>query len=98
MCGNAVKVLTKMRTAVETTTEERQILESAIRRRKGDKLFIEGKRAFIAGDISFAIDRLGQANAHLDNIRLRMILLLIRTMPRIARTVYLWRSRQREQG
>jgi len=93
MCANAMKVLVKMRTAVHTTAEERQIVESAIRRLEGRKLFFEGKRAFVAGDIPSAVDRLRQANARLDNLRLRMILLLIRTMPRIARTVYLWRSR-----
>ena len=98
MCANAAKVLMKMRTAVQLTAEEREILERAIRRFEGKKLFFEGKRAFIAGDISSAVDHLTQANALLDNTRLRMILFLIRTVPHIVRTLYLWRLRQRESG
>lgn len=89
MCANAVKVLMKMRTAVQLTVDEREVLESAIRRFEGKKLFFEGKRAFIAGDISSAADRITQANVLLDNTRLRMILFLIRTMPRLTRTLYL---------
>jgi len=98
MCANVVKILVKMRTAVQTTPEERQILESAIRRFEGRKLFFEGKRDFVAGDILSAIDRLRRANTYLHSARLRMILFLIRTMPQIARIVYVWRSRQGERG
>lgn len=91
ICDTTVKVLVKMRTAVQTTAEERQVLENAIRRIEGNRLFFEGKDAFIAGDISNAVDRLRRANALLHKIRLRMILLIVRTMPQLARTVYLWR-------
>lgn len=96
MYANALKVLVKMRSAVQTTAEERQILESAIRRFKGKKLFIEGKSAFIAGDIPSAIDRLEQASTLLKKTRLRMILFLIRRIPQITRRAYLWSSHHRE--
>jgi len=94
MCASALKVLVKMKTAVQTTAEELQILESTIRRFEGKKFFFEAKRAFIAGDIPSAVDRLRQANASLDNFRLRMIVWFIRTTPQIARTVYRWKSSQ----
>jgi glycosyltransferase involved in cell wall biosynthesis len=94
ICDSATTVLVKMRTAVQTTAEERQVLESAILRFRGTKLFFEGKRAFIAGDIPCAIDKIRQANILLRDTRLRMILLLITTMPHIARTIYLWRARE----
>jgi glycosyltransferase involved in cell wall biosynthesis len=93
ICDSATTVLAKMRTAVQTTAEERQVLESAILRFRGTKLFLEGKRAFIAGDIPSAVEKLGQANVLLRDTRLRMIFWLISTMPHIARRVYLWRSR-----
>jgi glycosyltransferase involved in cell wall biosynthesis len=94
ICDSTVTVLVKMRTAVHTSTEERRILENAISRFKSNKLFFEGKRAFIAGDVLIAIDKLKQAYALSRNIRLRMILFLINTMPHIARTIYLWRTKQ----
>jgi len=96
MYDHAEKVLVKMRTSVEMTDGERQILESAIRRFEGQKLFHEGKRAFTAGDIPLAIDRLEQANARLDSIRVRMILFAIRAMPGLTRTAYEWKSHQEE--
>jgi glycosyltransferase involved in cell wall biosynthesis len=95
MCGSALRVLMKMRSAVETTAEERRILESAIRRHEGNKLFFEGKQAFISGNISAAIAYLEEANARLHNSRLWLILIVIRAIPQIARTVYMWRSHQR---
>ena len=96
MYGTAVKVLKKMQSAVETTAEERQVLENAIRRFESNGLFFEGKRAFIAGDIPYAVDRLGKANALLHKARLRAILFLIHMAPQTSRAIYLWRSRQRE--
>ena len=98
MYGSALKVLAKMKTAVQTTDEERGILESAIRRFEGKKLFVEGKRAFIAGDTSSAVDKLRRANTLLHKTRLQMILFMIRVAPQTARAIYLWRSRQRESA
>ncbi len=96
MCANAVKVLMKMRTAVQLTAEEREVLERVIRRFEGKKLFFEGKRAFISGDIPSAVECFRRASTYLHNTRLRVILLLLRTMPRTLRIVYLWVLRQRE--
>ncbi|HUN62518.1 MAG TPA: glycosyltransferase family A protein [Candidatus Sulfotelmatobacter sp.] len=95
MCGNAIQVLTRLRTGVQLTNEERQVLESAIRRYEGNKLLYEGKYAFIAGDISSAVDRLQQAKIRLDSRRLGIIVFLIRLMPKVSRSVYLWRLQQR---
>jgi hypothetical protein len=95
MCDHAGRVLVKMRTSVDLTDEERQILESAIRRFEGKKLFYEGKRAFMAGDIPLATDLLERANSCINSTRIRMILLAIRVMPRIVRKAYAWRLHQK---
>ena len=90
MYSNAERVLQKMRTAVALTDEERKTLELSVRRFERNKLFHEGKRAFLAGDMPVAIDRLTKANADLNSTRIRMIVFGIRTMPRTLRRVYEW--------
>jgi len=95
MYSNAEKVLQKMRTAVPLTDEERKMVESSIRRFEGNRLFHEGKRAFFAGDIPLAIDRLEKADAHLNSLRIRIILFGIHHMPRTLRRVYEWRLHQK---
>ena len=86
MCSNAIRVLHKMRTAIDMTDGERSVLEEAIMR-------FEGKRAFISGDVPTAIDRLQRSTASLSSFRVTLIVLLIRTVPTFARTAYVWRSR-----
>lgn len=93
MCSSATRVLVKMRDAVPMTDEERRVLESAVLRFEGKRLFFEGKRAFTDGDIPLAIDRLEKSNRYLHTLRVWLILLLIRTMPSFARTAYFWRAR-----
>jgi glycosyltransferase involved in cell wall biosynthesis len=89
MSQHVLKVLTKLRAIDSLTAEERQILEKAIRSFTGRRLFHEGKRAFLAGDAGAAADLLRQANAYLGSGRVRLILLLLRTMPRLARFAYM---------
>jgi glycosyltransferase involved in cell wall biosynthesis len=93
MCNNAIRVLHKMRTAVTMTDDERRTLEESIVRFEGKRLFYEGKRAFNDGDVPTAIERLKQSNKYLRSLRVSMIILLIRAVPTVARTAYLWRSR-----
>jgi glycosyltransferase involved in cell wall biosynthesis len=95
MCFYDLKVLKKMRTAVDLTVEEARALEGAIHRFEGRKLFFEAKRDLIAGDVRSAVDRLRRANLYLDNTRIQMILLLLRLMPRLVRKAYLWRLDRR---
>jgi glycosyltransferase involved in cell wall biosynthesis len=91
-----IHVLSKMRTAVQMTVEESEALESAIRKFEGKRLFFQGKRAFVDGDIPSALDFLKQANSHLPGLRFRTIVCLVSVMPQISRTVYLWMLRRRE--
>jgi glycosyltransferase involved in cell wall biosynthesis len=93
MRGHAAKVLMKMRDTVQMTPEERDVLEATLRRFEGERLFHEGKRAFEAGDIPTAIDRLQQSNSRWGGVRTRMILFLLRTMPGLTRAAYVWKSR-----
>lgn len=93
MNSNAARVLNKMRDAVPMTADERRVLEDAILRFEGRKLFFEGKRAFNSGDFSMAVDRLEESNKYLRSVRVWMILWLVRTLPSVARTAYVWRSR-----
>jgi GT2 family glycosyltransferase len=95
MYAAGADVLTKMRTAVQLTPEERQALDDAIRRFQGKKLFCEGKQAFISGNIPTAIDCLEHAVTCLGTIRLRLIILSLRTMPQFIRGVYSRRLRKR---
>ena len=92
MLGSALKVLIKMRTAVPLTKKEREVLESAICRFEGNKLLHESKLALGQGDFPTAIQLLAQADLRLKSTRLRAILLLMRALPSLVRTVYLWRS------
>ena len=93
MCSNAARVLHKMRTAVPMTDEERRVLEQAIVRFEGRKLFFEGKHAFGEGDIPLAIDRLSKAYTYLRTVRVWLILQLVRTAPSLASIGYNLRSR-----
>jgi glycosyltransferase involved in cell wall biosynthesis len=93
MASSALRVLVKMRDAVPLSEDERRELEKAILFFEGKRLFYEGKRALNSGDIPLAIDRLEKSNTYLHSPRVWMILLLIRTVPSIARTAYLWRTR-----
>ncbi len=93
MNSNAVRVLNKMRDAVPMTAGERRVLENAILRFEGRRLFFEGKRAFNSGDYSMAVDRLEKSNKYLRSVRVWLIILLVRNLPSVARTAYVWRSR-----
>jgi glycosyltransferase involved in cell wall biosynthesis len=93
MCSNAIKVLHKMRIAVDMTDGERRILEEAILRFEGKRLFFEGKRSFNAGDVPTAIELLQKSNKYLHSFKVSLIVMLIRTLPSVARTAYVWRSR-----
>lgn len=93
MCTNAIRVLHKMRTAVSMTDEERKVLEDAVLRFEGKRLFFEGKRAFNDGDVSKSMELLRQSNTYLHSLRITLIVSLIRILPKFARTAYLWRSR-----
>jgi len=96
MNSQAVKVLQKLRTSVEMTTEERQVLEAALRKFEGLAFFWEAKRAFLAGDFAMAEDRLRTANNVLPSIRTFLILQLVRVIPRLARAFYVWNSSDRD--
>lgn len=94
MYTNAGRVLAKMRTTPDLTGEERVALEAAIRRFDGNRLFYEGKRAFLDGDMPLAVQRLTEANARLHSSRIRLILFGIQAMPQTARRIYRWRLHQ----
>jgi glycosyltransferase involved in cell wall biosynthesis len=92
MLRNGAMVLRKMLTAVPLTDEERQTVEKKIEYFVGTGLFFEGKEAFLSGQSSLAVEKLEEANHHLRSLRIRVMALLIRTMPRFAHQ--LWRSRK----
>ena len=95
MNSQAVKVLQKLRTSVEMTTDERQVLEAALRKFEELAFFWEAKRAFLAGDFTMAGDRLRAANNVRPSIRKFFILQLVRVIPRLTRAFYVWNSRDR---
>ena len=92
MLASAIKVLIKMRTAVVLNEKEKAVVESAIRRWEGKKLFQEGRRALDQSDVPTAIQCFEQANLRLREFRLWIILRLLRIMPSTTRAVYRWRS------
>jgi hypothetical protein len=69
------------------------VLEEALLRFEGKRLFFEGKRAFSEHDTPKAIELLRKSNNYLHSLRITSIVLLMRTMPTVARRAYLWRSR-----
>jgi glycosyltransferase involved in cell wall biosynthesis len=93
MLSHGLQVLNKMRHAVSLTEDERDTLEKAIRRFEGRRLFLEGKRAFLSGDVMMAIDRIGKSKRLLRSPRVWMIFVLVRTLPSVSRAIYAWRSR-----
>ena len=90
MYDHARRVLEKMQTSVQLTDEEQEAVRSTIRRMEGNKLFHEGKRAFLAGDDTVAIDRLKQADSYLNSFRIRIILVGVQKVPRTLRKIYEW--------
>jgi hypothetical protein len=88
MLDNAIKVLHKANVSLPLTKEEREMLEAAIVHFEGDRLFQEGKRAFLKGDVPTAIGCLQQANTRLHSLRIRMIVSLLRIAPSFARAAY----------
>jgi glycosyltransferase involved in cell wall biosynthesis len=91
MLGQITRVLSKARSTLFLTDEERHLLDSVLLHFEGNKAFQEGKRAFIAGDTPLAIELLQKANTYLNSTRLGMMILLIGTTPRLARYAYAWR-------
>lgn len=95
MASHTVKVLEKIRTLFEFSADERKVLEAAIRKQEGLTLYFEAKRAFMVEDFALARERLRAANRVLPSIRNSLILPFIALMPRLTRTFYIWRSRNR---
>lgn len=93
MTASAAKVLRKMRTAVALTGEERAVVERKIRYFEGSSLFFEGKQAFLAGDDRAAIGKLRAADELLHSGRIRLLVLLLRIAPGMARRLYRWKYR-----
>jgi glycosyltransferase involved in cell wall biosynthesis len=90
MHGNAARVLKKMLASVTLTNEERKAIQSAVEQEEGFSLFFEGKRAFLNGDFSSAIDLIEQSNVLLKHVRISAILIALRTAPRLCLKVYTW--------
>lgn len=95
MNSQAARVLQKLRTTVEMTTDERRVLEVALRKFKGLTFFCEGKHAFLVEDFTMAEDRLRSANKMLPSIRNFLVLQLVRVIPRLTRAFYVWNSSHR---
>ena len=95
MYDHARRVLEKMLASMSLTDEERSAVEVAIRQMEGNKLFFEGKGAFLAGDYALAVERLKQANAYLHSLRVRLILFGVQRAPRSLRAIYEWGPHQK---
>jgi len=95
MYDHARRVLEKMLASMSLTDEERSAVQVTIRRMEGNKLFYEGKGAFLSGDYVLAVERLKQANAYLRSFRVRLILLGVQKAPRSLRTLYGWGLNQK---
>jgi glycosyltransferase involved in cell wall biosynthesis len=95
MYDHAAKVMRKIQDSAQLTNRERRDVESAIHRFEGKKLYYQGKKAFLDGDDPLAVDLLERANTHFRSLRLRLILIALRTRPQIVRAAYGWRLHQR---
>jgi len=54
-------------------------------------LFFEGKQAFFAGDYGAALENFQAADRHLNNMRVKLLILVVRTAPSFARRLHAWR-------
>jgi glycosyltransferase involved in cell wall biosynthesis len=94
MNGHAATVLRKILSSVPLTDDERRAVEKKIEYFDGLRLYFEGKEAFLAGHYSLAVEKLQEAHRHRRSPRTLIILMLVRTVPRLARLVYAWPSRK----
>jgi hypothetical protein len=98
MAEHAAIVLRKTRNHMQLTVDEQAMIESKLAGLEGDRLFYEGKHAFFAGDYVIAVSKLQAANRHLKSKRITRLLLLLRTVPSLARLAYGFLYRNRLNG
>ena len=92
MASHAAKVLRKMQQGgVPLSEAEKETIRVKLRYFDGNHLFFEGKQAFFAGKYAVALERLQAANQYLLSTRIRLLILLIRLAPELARRVHAWR-------
>jgi glycosyltransferase involved in cell wall biosynthesis len=88
-----VAVLDKAARDPRTTAGELELIEQQRRLHRARIALEKGKQAFLAGDTAGAIRDLAQANLHYKSAKLTIILLALRTSPRLLRAIYRWRDR-----
>jgi len=93
MIEGYLAVLAKAAADPQTTPAERAVIESQCARERASLALELGRKAFIAGQTGAAIDHLTAANQHFRSARLKAVLLLLRTAPRLLQAAYQWRDR-----
>jgi len=91
MAAHAAQVLRKMQHVVPLTEAENEIIKAKLRDFDGRHLFFEGKQAFFAGDYGAALENFQAADRHLNNMRVKLLILVVRTAPSFARRLHAWR-------
>jgi glycosyltransferase involved in cell wall biosynthesis len=92
MADAVLSVLDKCERTLELDESERAAVQTARRRQVAEKRFIEGKRAFFAGDYARARHAISEANAVMRSRKLSLVTSGLLVMPRVLSWLYDKRS------
>src|SRR5205807_1907533 len=93
MTEGHLRVLAKAEAELALTPEERRAVADQRKRIVAERCLIRGKHAIAAGDFTFAIEQLRQANRFFTSRRIARMLLGLRVAPRLLRLIYDMQSR-----
>ena len=93
MAKNLLSVIEKAQSRDDLTTSEKEVVEKQLAVRQTTLRLFEGKHALALGDVSSAINRLGEANRGLRSLKLSLTILLLRCWP--SATIWAFAARER---
>jgi glycosyltransferase involved in cell wall biosynthesis len=91
MMQSLIQVFEKFRAELQLTSEETETLERQLQHAEAEKLFYQGKSAFLTGDFATASRNLLSAHGIVANRRLWVIAQLIQICPRLLQRLYVSR-------
>lgn len=93
MLTNWIGVLQKVRQLPNVSEAQQQIVERQIAFEQASLHRYEGKRAFFQGNVEEAIAHLNEANRHLHERKLALVVMLLRIAPGFLKAAYQFRDR-----
>lgn len=93
MLKHYLQVLYKVERSLALTSSEQKAVRQRCSYVRATLSLHEGKRAFFQGDVASAIDKLTEANAYFNSLKIRLTLHLLRLAPGLLMRVYNTRDR-----